>query len=62
MSPRRRGGRSLDLHLVTEYFKTDGKFEGMRISLELRLPVYESHDPTQLEYDWSLGGAIQWTF
>ena len=60
--PRRSGGRNLDLHFVTEYYNTKGMFEGMRISLEFTLPVYESHDPTQLENVWSLGGAIQWTF
>jgi hypothetical protein len=60
--PGRRGGRALDLHFVTEYLNIKGTFEGMRISLEFTLPVYESHDPTQLENDWSLGGAIQWTF
>lgn len=60
--PRRSGGRSLKLRLVTEYLKTDGMFGGMRMSLAFTLPVYESRDSTQLENDWSLGGAIQWTF
>ncbi len=60
--PKRIGGSHLDLHIVTEYYRAEGSFRGMRMSLEFAMPVYESHDSTQLESDWTVAGAIQWTF
>ena len=60
--PGRFGERSTDLHLVTEFYQMDGRFKGLRMSLELGLPVFESHDPAQLEADWSITATLQWTF
>ncbi len=59
---KRRAGERLDLLLGLNLFQTKGFLEGHRITVEGGLPIYQSLDGPQLENDWYVNVAWQWTF
>jgi hypothetical protein len=60
--PDRRAGRRLDLLFGVNLFKSVGWLAGNRIAVEGGLPVYQWLDGPQLETDWMLTLAWDWTF
>jgi hypothetical protein len=60
--PDLQAGRRLDLSLGANVFATDGFFDGLRLTLEGGLPVYQDLDGPQLEMDWMTTVAVEWTF
>jgi len=60
--PRRQGGRRLDLVVGTNFYAPKGKFKGHRLTLEGGVPIYQSLSGPQLETDWQVSVAWNYTF
>lgn len=60
--PELRAGERLDLLFGVNVFSIQGRLSGNRLAVEAGLPVYQSLDGPQLETDWRLQVAWDWTF
>lgn len=61
-NPNARAGKRLDLVLSLELYAPEGKLEGQHLGVEIGTPLYQSLDGPQLEMDWRVSAAWQWTF
>ena len=60
--PDLRGGERVDLLVGVNFFVSEGRFSGNRISFEGGVPIYQHLDGPQLETDFILKVAWQWAF
>ncbi len=60
--PDLRGGERVDFLLGVNFFKSEGKLSGHRISIEAGVPIYQHLDGPQLETDWIFKAGWQWAF
>lgn len=60
--PDLRAGERVDLTLGFDFYVPEGKAKDLRIALEGGMPVYQSLDGPQLETDWFVRTAAQWTW
>lgn len=60
--PNRRAGRRLDLLFGLNLFSVDGPLAGNRLGIETGFPVYQWLDGPQLQTDYRLSIAWDWTF
>ncbi len=59
--PDLQAGRRLDILLGLNLFQDAGRLEGLRVTAEAGLPVYQRLDGPQLETDWTTSLTIEWT-
>ncbi len=60
--PNRRGGKRVDFVLGWDLYAPEGRFKGNRLAIEAGVPMYQSLDGPQLENEWRLTAAWNWTF
>ncbi len=60
--PERRAGHHIDLHIGMEFYRLNGNLSGLRLSVDVGIPLYDSLDGPQLDTEWGLTGTVQWTF
>ncbi len=60
--PHRRGGKRTDIGFGVNLFGTKGIAKDHRLSVELRIPLYQSLHGPQLETDWILTAGWQFEF
>jgi len=60
--PGRQAGRRLDLLFGVTVYEPGGLLKGNRLSVETGFPVYQWLDGPQLETDWLISVAWDWTF
>lgn len=61
-NPDLQAGRRLDLLAGVNVFSMGDRLSGLRLTLYGGAPVYQDLDGPQLETDWTLGFAAEWTF
>jgi len=60
--PNLRAGRRLMVMLGVNVFAEQGRFKGLRGTIEGGIPVYQHLDGPQLETDWSLSFTLEWNY
>jgi len=60
--PGRRAGERLDVLGGINFMMPGGMLSGVRVALEVGLPVYESLDGPGLETDWTTTAGVQYAF
>ena len=60
--PNLRAGRRLMVMLGVNVFAEQGRFKGLRGTIEGGIPVYQHLDGPQLETDWTLSFTLEWNY